>query len=58
MPRVIERLASGFEEVTIPAAPGSDVRVLITVGVFGRILGIYVALAAGGRVEVIDLDID
>ena len=58
MPRVIERLASGFEGVTIPAAPGSDIRVLITAGVFGRILGIYVALAADGWVEVIDLDID
>lgn len=58
MPRLIDRLASGFEEVTIPALPGSDVRVLITAGVFGRIVALYVALAADGWVEVFDLEID
>jgi len=58
IPSVIERLASMFEEVTMPALPGSDVRVLITAGVFGRILAFYVALAPDGWVEIFYLDID
>ncbi len=58
MPRVIERLASSFEQVTMPVVPGSDVRVLITAGVFGRNLAFYVAIAPDGWVEILDLDMD
>lgn len=36
IPSVIELLASTFEDVTIPVVPGSDMRVLITAGVFGE----------------------
>ncbi len=58
MPSVIERLASMFEEVTMHAVPGSDVRVLITAGVFGRNLAFYVASAPDGWIEILYLDID
>ena len=58
IPSVIELLASNFEQVTIPVVSGSDVRALITAGVFGEVLAFYVVLAADGWVEVRYLDID
>lgn len=58
MPSVIDRLASNFEGVTIPAVRVSDVRLLITAGVFGRHLAFYVALAPDGWIEILYLEID
>lgn len=58
MPTIIDRLASVFEEATIPAVPGSDVRVFLTIGVFVADVAVYVAESPDGSIEILWLDID
>lgn len=58
MPTIIDRLATDFEEATIPVATGSDVRVFLTAGVFVAHIAVYVAESSDGSIEIIWFDVD
>ena len=58
IPAVIDRLAVAFEESTTPFVAGSDIRVLITAGVFIDLMAVYAVIANDGAVEIIYLEIE
>ena len=58
IPAVIDRFAVAFEESTTPFVAGSDIRVLITAGVFVNLMAVYAVIANDGAVEIIYLEIE
>ena len=58
IPAIIDRLAVAYEESTTPFVPGSDIRVLITAGVFVNLMAVYAVMANDGSVEIIYLEMD
>jgi len=58
IPAIIDRLAVAYEESTTPFVADSDIRVLITAGVFVDLMAVYAVIANDGSVEIIYLEID
>ena len=58
IPAVIDRLAIAFEESTTPFVAGSDIRVLVTAGVFIDLMAVYAVISNDGAVEIIYLEIE
>ncbi len=58
IPAVIDRLAVAFEESTTPFVSGSDIRVLVTAGVFTDLMAVYAVMADDGAVEIIYREIE
>ena len=58
MPRLIERLATDYEDVTLPVESEPGLRVLVTSGILVRYIAVYATVAADGAVDILGLEVD
>ena len=58
MPRLIERLATDYEGVTLPVESEPGLRVLITSGILVGHIAVYATVAADEAVDILALKLD
>lgn len=58
MPRLIERLATDYEGVTLPVESEPGLRVLITSGILVSHIAVYATVAADEAVDILALELD
>jgi hypothetical protein len=58
LPRIIDRLAEGYENSTLVVDDAAGTRVMITAGMLVPFIALYTALNPDGSVEIYYLDID
>jgi len=56
--RIVERFATGFDELPVLFVGRTDYRVLVVAGVLVPRIGVTGLLAADGAIELVALDID